>query len=152
MLPDDAFRRAFDEAVIDLAAWAGSYRDVASVDCETSSNAVRLSLKPHTATACALEFMLHRDSQSYDVQFAQGDTWEGLPVAGEPRALLPLLQAVADGRILTRALISAATGAYRDSGVIVSPTAGASRTYGLSDHHDEALLVKDRHWAPYRRS
>jgi hypothetical protein len=152
MLPDDAFRRAFDEMAKDLVAWTGSYSDVASVECEASGDAVRLSLKPHASTACALEFMLHRPSQSYDVQFANSDMWEDIPVVGAPQALMPVLQAVTDGQILTRELISSATGKHRDRGVIVTPPSSPPRTYGLSGYRDDASLVKDRHWAPYRRT
>lgn len=154
MLSDDVFRRAFDLACRRLVAWSESLGDVASVEQDVGADYLRLALKPHGSTACPVEILLYRVAQAYDVQFGGSQTWEGQPAGADPAELERLLQAVVDGRIVTRQWRSAATGTSLGHAVIVSPEHRASVRFSAGTRNGqepaEAVCI-DRHWAPYRR-
>lgn len=154
MLPDDVYRRSFDAARDQLVAFARHVADAADVEQEATDDFVRIRLRPHAATACPVEVILHRQNQAYDIQFGAGDSYEGVRTGGDLTPLVSLLDAVVEGRLVTRAFCRAATAQPIASGVIVAPAVGLPISFGETDERrlGDDVIRRERHWAPYRRA
>ena len=64
----------------------------------------RLALLPHAANACPVELILHRDSQTYDIQLGH-EAYEAKAIEAF-RLFEPLLDAVVGGQVVTTEAIS----------------------------------------------
>ena len=151
MQPDDAFRSRLDALIAALRSWAGELAEVA--DCEETDAADywRLAVAPHDASACPVELILHR-RQRYDVSIGD-ETYEDLPLERFD-LLLPMLQAIAEGRVVTRAWHAAATEALHSVETIVDLPGGTLT--GEREVDGVARIVSrdrciacDRHYAPF---
>jgi hypothetical protein len=155
MQSDDQFRLAFDAATVRLTAWADRQRDTADVVVETIGAFWRLSLVPHAVNACPVELILHRDTQSFDVQFGP-ETYEAQPIVTfDP--FEPLLDAAVAGRVITRNVSSGGGGLMIMVQTVVQPE---DRIPWIAERHlvagahfadPTASVARDRHWVPYRR-
>jgi hypothetical protein len=156
MQSDDQFRLAFEAATSRLATWAGRQQDAADVIVETVGAFWRLSLVPHAANACPVELILHRDTQSFDVQFGP-EVYEGQPIEAF-EAFEPLLDAAVAGHVITRNVSSGHGGLALMVQTVVQPddriawiaerrmVAEAQSAVAMA-----AAVARDRHWVPYRR-
>ena len=154
MQSDDQFRLAFDAAIARLAAWADTYSDSATVQTESVGQYWRLSLAPQAANACPVEVILHRDTQSFDIQLGS-ETYECNRIEAF-EIFDQILAAVVDGRVVTRHLASANSGAVVaiETGVSLTDTADWNRrrtTEIGANRMPEDVLVRERQWLAYRR-
>jgi hypothetical protein len=106
------------------------------------------------ANACPVELILHRTTQSYDLQVG-GESWEGLRV-NSLDDFVPLLEAIMAGHVVTRAFHAALSHALlRIETTIDAPNGPAlclDRTTPVGRRLPRAdALIRDRHWLPYRR-
>lgn len=158
MLSDDMFRTALAPIVAGLEAWADTLAGVAAVEHGQEGTFWRLALQPIAPAACPVEIIVHQ-RQTYDVGIGP-ESYEDLPLEDLGR-LLPLLQAVAAGRVVTRSWTTLATGALGMVETIVEmDVAGRSDTW----QRERVLLgpnsagvratgrARDRHYAPYDRA
>lgn len=154
MQSDDMFRRAFEAATLRLTAWADQHRDAATIEHERSPDFYRLSVMPHAANACAVELMLHRPTQTYDLQIAE-DMWEGLAVdALEP--FVPMLDAIVAGQVVVRRHRAAGSGVLLKVETLIMPDAAVPMTFTRITDLGQALpggdaIAQDQHAVPYRR-
>jgi hypothetical protein len=151
---DDQFRLAFEAATARLDAWTDRHRDCAHVTLERVGHFWRLSLTPHAANACAVELILHRDTQSFDIQFGP-EAYEAQPIDTFD-LFEPLLNAVVAGGIVTRQTSSAAGARVLMVETVVQPEdrvawIGERRQPGTRVVSVDAVTTRDRHWVPYRR-
>jgi hypothetical protein len=160
MLSDDVFRAKRTVTIAELSAWTGFVADVAHVEMGEIGDAWRIALTPHIRTACPVELLL-RDDQRYDVRIA-GETYEDRPIASL-EMFLPVLQAIVDGRVVTRETYSALTGSLRDVETIVRlpdgtvfhqrKQNGADQLAGQPPANGAPIIeVRDRHYVPYHRA
>lgn len=107
MLPEDVFRSRRDRTMAALRQWGKSIADCAKVAEVQERNHWWFVAIPSAAGACRFELILH-DNQTHDLAIG-GEAYEKRPV-DELDRLLPLAEAVAAGRVLTRHKKSANTG------------------------------------------
>jgi hypothetical protein len=154
MQSDDTFRRAFEAATARLSAWAEAQRDAADVDCEAAGDFWRLSLAPHAAKACPVELILHRQTQTFDLQVGR-ETWEGEAIA-DLGIFETLLQAIVDGQVVSRRLRSAATDAPLGTYLTIGTGPSALRFMTVTETGKriglDNALVRNEHWVAYRRA
>jgi hypothetical protein len=156
MLSDDVFRSRLQATLADLAQWVRSIGDVADAKLVEGPGFCRLTVAPTAAGACPFEMILRAD-QRLDISIGH-ETYEER--AMPPLALLlPLAEAMAEGRVIERRWRSAATGALGAIETIVSPRSGD----GWRDHQrvmaevlpnadGDDYVAEDRHFVPYRRA
>lgn len=155
MLPDDVFRTEMQAVTTDLAGWAETMRDCADLSIDAGTGFWRLALAPHADGAAALEMILRSD-QRLDITIA-GETYEERPMP--PLASLrPLVEAVAEGRVVERRRMGRATGALVAVETIVAPRTGEAWSDGRAvlpqlavEPEDGGATLRDRHFVPYRR-
>ena len=154
MQSDDLFRLGFDNATARLAAWAERLGDAATVQTENLGQYWRLSLVPHAANACPVELILHRDTQSFDIQLGQ-EAFEGHRVEAF-QLLEDILMSVVAGHVVTQQLCSPGSGSLLAVETRVSLATGEAWSgLRLTDigaqrpTHD--AIIRARHWVPYRR-
>ena len=150
MLPTDVFVRGFDKTVADMRAWLGARRGAARVEEETAPTYWRCAMSPVIAGACPVELILHRD-QRFDITIGT-ETYEGRLIENIA-VFLPLLDAIAEGRVVTRQSFSTRTGAPAGVETLVTLSHGATwtaRRAGLAST-DGALETRDRYYVPYDR-
>jgi len=137
-----------------LRQWAAGFADVAAVDIGETAGHWRLNLVPHEAAACPVEIVLY-SNQRYDCAIG-GEIYEDQP-ATDLAHMLPLLEAITQGRLVTRVWRSRATAAALAVATIVETNAGAWQR----EHADtlfarigvrDTATLHDRHYAPYRRA
>jgi hypothetical protein len=151
MLPDDVFRAKLDRTIADLRRWSGALTDCARIDEEDAARYWRLAVRPLAIGACPVELILHH-RQRCDVAIAE-EAYEERAVA-EFDLLLPLVEAIANGRVLTRVKKSANTGAALAVETQVRLAGGevwqADRR--LRPHTIPGpTILEDRWFLPYRR-
>lgn len=153
MRANDAFRNELHSTIRGLRTWADSLNGVAEVDISEADDHWRLNLVPHGTAACPVELVLYSD-QRYDCAIGS-ETYEDQP-ATDLASLLPLLQAIVDGRLVTRSWTTVATGAHLATATIVNTPGGPwmrehvnATLERIADR--DAAAVRDRHYAPYAR-
>ncbi|MEQ1712669.1 MAG: hypothetical protein ABL908_14885, partial [Hyphomicrobium sp.] len=113
----------------------------------------KMSVTPAVSAACPFELMLRAD-QHFDIVVA-GELFEDQSVASL-ELFLPLVDAIAAGRVIQRHTESVATGASLAVETRVSLADGSlwSRTRGLPGGeliNAADAAIRDRHFRPYRR-
>ncbi len=152
MLATDVFRSRLQETTTAIALWLAAIDADAEVVL-TRGMAWRVRLEPHAKSACPVELILRID-QCFDLMVAT-EVYEDRPI--QNLGLFPkLLQAVTDGRVITRVSASAVTGATYlvESRVTLSDGARWTGTRQVLSHSPAAnvdLLHLDRHYLPYKR-
>lgn len=153
MLSDDTFRNELADVITALRAWKARNDDCAMIEEAETGDFWRLMVAPRMERACPLELILHR-AQRYDALIGE-ETYEGLPVE-RLDIFAPLVEAVADGRVVTRTWATPATGALHSVETIVQLERGTLTGERMIDPvaslvGREACVARDRHWVPYRR-
>lgn len=158
MTSDDVFRAKRNLTIAELSAWTGFVADVAHVEHGNIDGAWRISMTPKSPGACPVELLI-RDDQKFDIRIG-GETYEDVPVDSLDTFRL-MLEAIADGRVITRTTRSALTGSVRDieSFVDVAPgntfhgrVNGSAAPPPLPDVSSINVEVHDTHYVPYRRA
>lgn len=155
MSATDIHRQKVQLLIASIKAWSGFVGDVARVEVVEDGAVWRIALTPKTDRACALEMVLDGDASRCDVRLADQtyEDWE-LPSLD---VVLPILEAVADGRVITRRGVSRATGqtAWTSTlirladGRTVEPP-GAGRSVVEEDGTEaETVVFRDTHFLPY---
>jgi hypothetical protein len=153
MQPQDVFNRNFASATAALDQWLSTLPPDARVDREQTADYWRASIKPQQPNACPVEMMLAR-SQTFDLDIAS-ESVVGRPIA-DLGLFLPLLEAIAAGRVVHREWRSLATGAGLISEIIVTLADGQNwsmRRFIRAETADteSSAIAHDHTFVPYRR-
>lgn len=153
MLPEDAYNAKLQQTIASLEAWVGFVADVARVSEKHDDSGWRLSLLPRSVRACPIEIVLRPD-QHYDLTIA-GVTYQNRPIASFDM-FLPLVEAVAEGNVLTRRAYSSVTGLAQGVSTVVTLADGRvleevrSSEVGIAGPEGPTEM-RDTHYLPYRR-
>ena len=153
MISDDAYRAKLQQTIAEIRAWKGFIADVARYEEYETDSAWGVALTPRTPGACPIELVLRND-QRFDITIG-GETYEDVAIASLD-LFLPMIQAVAEGRVITRFAASAATGLLRDVSTLVTLADGSVFTKCRANP-DAAFLpephleTRDTSYLPYRR-
>jgi hypothetical protein len=154
MLPDDLFRSRLQTTITALKYWAPSIADAARIEETETGSFWKIAVAPLLAGACPFELILHFH-QYYDVAVAE-EAYEGLPLQSFDH-FLPLVTAIADGRIVQRHWMSRLTGLERAVETLVMlPGDGIWREgRGASSQRpsldDDGSELRERCFLPYKR-
>lgn len=154
MTSDDVFRARLESTIASLRYWVPQIADTARIEEAQAPGFWKIMVTPHVAGACPFELML-RSNQSYGL-VVDCETYENLP-SGTFNAFVPLVEAISEGRVIERQLVSAATGELLRVSMIVDLPDGtlweAGREVGpaVEPVNGLALENRDRHFLPYRR-
>lgn len=149
----DTYRMKLQEVVASIKAWSGFVADVARVETHDEGDGWRLAMQPSAPGACPIEMLLDGSSLKCDLRIG-GETYEDLELPSLD-IVLPLVEAVADGRVMTRLTRSAFTGMrigadtlikLADGTEIVLPPTPAAGIAG-----DAAVERRSVHYLPYRK-
>jgi hypothetical protein len=153
MQSHDTYRLAFMQTTASLEAWSGFVADVARVEAGAAGNGWRLALTPMAAGACAFEIVLDGQGPVCDVRVGP-HTVEDLAL-GSLDVVLPLVEAVVEGRVVLRRRYSALTGALLSSTTHVALANGTSivlpREAARESSPGDNVECRDTHYVPYRR-
>lgn len=152
MLATDAYLAKLEQTIASLKAWTGFIADVAAIETGEGSSSWRLVIRPKAPQACPVELLLRHD-QLYDIAVAS-EVYEDQP-ADDLELFLPLLEAIAEGRVVTRTEQSRVTGAVYAVETRIATAAGKSwvrrRALPAARLADpEQTIFTDRHYTPYR--
>lgn len=154
MTSDDVFRARLESTIASLRYWVPQIADTARIEEAQAPGFWKIMVTPHVAGACPFELML-RSNQSFGL-VVDRETYENL-AAGTFNAFVPLVEAISEGRVIERQIVSAATGELRRVSMIVDLPDGQSwevgRDVGPPLETDQGLELenRDRHFLPYRR-
>jgi hypothetical protein len=153
MLSDDVFKTQLRATVTGLEVWLVTLRSFVAIDVTGDEATWRVSVVPQVPEACPFELVLRMD-QHFDMAIG-AEIYEDQPIE-TLAAFQPLLSAIADGRVVTRLLSTAATATVVRVETIVSPADGSVWTRARSVASVRAfasgdLVRHDRHYAPYAR-
>ena len=150
MMPDDRYQRAFDQTVGDIRSWIKQHKDHADITEEDAPSFWRVAIRPDVASACPAELILYR-GQRYDITIG-AETYTGRPM-DNPGLFVKLLDAIAQGWVVTRRYASAATGQLVAVDTIVTLAHGAKwtdrRELSVLATRDIALERRDQHYVPF---
>ena len=152
MLSNDTYRLKLQQTTASIRAWSGFVADVARVEVAEEANSWRLALTPFAAGACPIELVLDGSSPNCDLRIGR-ETYEDWPMPSLDD-VLPLVEAVCDGRVVTRQVSSAATGLPLTVSTRIKLANG--RTFVLPEGADSAfgnsgVESRDTHYLPYRK-
>jgi len=153
MISDDVFRSRLETTIASLRYWVPQIADCARIEESQGPGFWKIKVTPATAGACPFELML-RTSQVYHIVIGR-ETYEDLPVETMD-LFLPLVEAIADGRLIERRLVSMATGQVAETTTIVDLGRGkewraSRRAKAFKDLDLGASLHNDHHFLPYHR-
>jgi hypothetical protein len=149
----DVFRAELDAVISAIRAWRRSIADVARTTETAGEDFWRVTVEPLSPHACPCELILHRD-QHFDLAVGS-EVYERRPI-GESRLIPLLLQAIGEGRVTARTLLSPNTGAARSLETIIRTADGGTWRCerllgnGAGALAPDAYQARDRHYAPYR--
>lgn len=151
MIADDVYRSRLQATIASLKYWVPEIKDVAEVVEETERDFWKVRVDPRVAGACPFELMLRTD-RKHDLIIA-GELYEERPT-GTLDVFLPLVEALAQGRVIQRRQFAAATIMPLSIDTIVTFADGtvwqAGRALGAAAAPVESI-TRDRHFLPYRR-
>ena len=154
---DDTIRSRLQSTIASLRYWVPSIADAARVDETERPGFWQISVAPKIAGACPFELILRTDRSSgrFDCVIG-GEVYEDRDLAS-PDEFLPLVEAIADGRVIQRRWLSTATGVLRKVETIVALANGKTWRQvravptAAADADTDAVEHRDRHFLPYRR-
>lgn len=153
MIAEDVFRSRLQATIASLRYWVPAIADAARIEQTEGHDFWKLSVSPTVAAACPFELMLRTD-QFFDLAIA-AETFEDQPVSSLD-FFLPLVEAIATGRVIQRKTVSAATAVPLSLETRITFADGtvwsklrALPGGGLIDADE--TLVFDRHFVPYHR-
>lgn len=152
---DDTHRLKLQLLIASLRAWKGFVADVARVEVSEEGASWRVALQPKSANACPLEIVLDGSSTRCDLRVG-GETYEDWPLPSLD-IVLPLIEAVSEGRVVTRRTSSAATGLPLSVTTLIRLADGRVLETSLDKDAEPASLNgsienRDTHYVPYRRA
>lgn len=152
MLATDAYLAKLEQTIASLKAWTGFIADVAAVETGDGASSWRLVIRPKAPQACPVELLLRHD-QLYDIAVAS-EVYEDQR-AEDLDGFLRLIEAIAEGRVVTRTEQSRATGAVYavETRVDIAPGKAWVRRRELPAARiadPEQTIFTDRHYTPYR--
>lgn len=153
MLPDDVYRSRLEATIAALRYWAPTVADVAEVAEAEGSGFWKMTVAPRAANACPFELVLRAD-QRHDLVIA-GETFEDLPTKSLD-VFVPLVEAIAEGRVVQCRWQSAATDAETAVETIVTLPDGrewssARMLTSLARDNPDGVIAASRHFVPYHR-
>ena len=151
----DTSRVKLEQLIASIRAWTGFVADVARVEISEEGTGYRIALQPRAAGACPLEFVLDGHEPKCDLMLG-GTMYKNVPLPSLD-VVLPLLEAVVDGRVVTQRTLSAATGLLKGvstsirlaDGRVIEPKQPSVTAGNLGD--DAGLESREVHYLPYRR-
>ena len=158
MLPDDTHTPTHNvklqQLIASLRAWTGFVADVARVEVSEVGSAWRVSLQPKAANACPLEILLDSSGVKCDIRIAAETYHDWLLPSLD--IVLPLIEAVAEGRVVTRHTTSAVTGLPLSVATLIKLADGRVLETSLENGAAKevaasAIERRDTHYLPYRR-
>lgn len=154
MLPDDVYRSRLQAAIAGLRYWIPTVTDVAHVSESEGDGFWKMTAAPDAPNACPFELVLRAD-QRHDLVIA-GETFEDLPTKSLD-IFVPLVEAIAEGRVVQCHWKSAATDAKTAVETIVTLPDGrewssARMLTRLASDNPDGVIADARHFVPYHRS
>lgn len=153
MYSPDTYRLKLQEVVASIKAWSGFVADVARVETHDEGHGWRLAMQPSTPGACPIEMLLDGNKLECDLKIG-GETYEDLELPSLD-VVLPLVEAVADGRVMTRVTRSAVTGMRIGSDTLIRLADGTEFVLSptpVDDFADDtAVETRSLHFLPYRK-
>lgn len=153
MVAEDVYRSRLQATIASLRYWVPTIADAARIEQTEGHDFWKLSVTPAVPAACPFELMLRAD-QHFDLSIA-GEIFEDQPVASLD-LFVPLVEAIAAGRIIQRETESVATAAPLTIETRVALADGSVWSKlrqlpggGAIDTRD--TMIRDRHFIPYRR-
>lgn len=148
----DTYRLNLQQVIASIKAWSGFVADVARIETHDEGNGWRLAMQPLAPGACPVEMLLDGSELKCDLKIG-AETYEDLDLPSLDM-VLPLVQAVANGRVVTRLTRSFATGLPIGSDTLIkladgteivlpAPSAGGAA--------DAAIEIRNVHFLPYRK-
>lgn len=153
-LPDDVFRAQLRDVLAHLRTWTASMDDVARIESAQTDSYWRLESEPVAQYACPFELIVHAD-QRFDLLVGP-ESYESCPI-GTVKLLSQLVEAIGDGRVITRLHVSRNTGAVRSVETVIAVQGGGTwRNERLNQPlasaiHAQDCQAHDRLYVPYRR-
>jgi hypothetical protein len=150
MLSDDVFRARLQATVEGLRYYVPSIADVAHCEEYSDHGFWKLAVQPFTAGACPVELILHA-TQRYDI-LAGSESFEDCQIVSLDH-FLPILDAVAEGRVKQLTYFSIATGSEiaRETQIACSFGSWRDGSGDLAALARDGVRVETRHFLPYRR-
>ena len=151
MQAQDSYRHKLQQLAASIRAWSGFVSDVCRVEVSEEAASCRLALSPFAAGACPIEVVIDGAEMTCDMRIGAEIVRGWRPSSLDE--FLPLLKAITEGRVITRRLMSAATGLplavstqiwLEDGRTYVLPPPDGSAPDGLQE-------CRERHWLPYRK-
>ena len=151
MQPLDSYRLQLSQLVASIKAWSGFVADVAKVEMQEIGEGWRLAMLPTAPGACPLEVVLDGREPKCDLKVGR-EIYEDWPLPSLD-IVLPLVEAVAEGRIVTRQMVSAATGLPLAVSTQIALANGTriELPSGRPDISGPASLARSIHYVPYRK-
>lgn len=152
MQSHDSYRLDLQQLAASLKAWSGFVADVAHVDMHEEGNAWRIALTPAAAGACPVEIVLDGNAPRADVRLGD-ETYEDWQVPALD-VVLPMLEAVSEGRVVTRRTTSAITGLPLAVSTHLQLADGTTFDFtpqGAGNPAAAAVEDRETHYLPYRR-
>jgi hypothetical protein len=151
MLSDEAYRSRLRAKIASIRYWAPQINDVAKIEESETPEYWKLAVVPRVPGACPFEVILRAD-RHYGVVI-DSETYEDLPITSF-NDFLPLVEAIAEGRVVQSRWISAATGRPEAVQTTVSLEPGRDWCNGTDLDRvaaSEGHVRHDHHFLPYRR-
>jgi hypothetical protein len=151
MTPDEAYRSKLRVAIASIRYWVPQINDAARVDETETPEYWKLAVHPLVPGACPFEIILRLDGH-YGIVVAS-ETFEDLPITSFDN-FLPMVQAIADGRVVQHRWASAATGGPLAIETVLHLGTGKEWRQGTGLGQlatQDGTVRHDTHFLPYRR-
>jgi hypothetical protein len=150
----DTYRLKLQEVVASIKAWSGFVADVARVETHDEGDGWRLALQPLAPGACPIEMVIDGRELKCDLKIG-GETYEDVDLPSLDM-VLPLVKAVADGRVVTRLMRSSMTGLAIGGDTLIRLADGTGivlppPSQNGSAPADGAVETRNLHFLPYRK-
>ena len=146
MTPEGPRTASVEVTIEQIRYWVPTIADVASTVEARDGQSWLLSIEPHLPAACPVAIALRQDGR-FDISLA-GETYEDRALQSLEHLVL-LLERIADGDVVQRRWVSAATGVPQGIETFVGLEAGLLWRNGPEP--DGGVERRDRHFLPYRR-
>ena len=149
----ETYRLKLQQVVASIKAWSGFVADVARLETQGEGHGWRLAMQPLAPGACPVEMFLDGSELKCDLKVGS-ETYEDLSIPSLD-LVLPLVQAVANGRVVTRLTRSAVTGLPIGADTLIRLADGSEIVLpgpaGAGGAADAAIETRNVHFLPYRK-
>lgn len=146
MTPESFLSSSVQATIEQLRYWVPTIKDVARVAESGDGAGWTLTITPRMAAACPVAITL-KDSGRFDITIA-GEAYADRAL-GSLDQLVRLLERIAEGHVVQRRWVSAATGV--DQGIETLVLLGQGLVWRNGPAPDGGAERHDRHFLPYRR-